>query len=242
MASNTLLTSDPQAVPQPLYSDSSTAMAALGQRVVTPDGRVFRYVKNGAVAMVPGKLYQSAAEVTANENLAVAAGAVGDTSITTTSTVTLTANQLAGGYVVVTTSTGAGYQYQIAGHAAVTSAVVTINLVDPLLTTLAASTSKIDLIPNPFSGVILNAVPVTANVIGVAVYAVGAGNFGWLQTGGVANVLADGTLTVGSLVGVSSVTAGAVANCAATATTPVGIATTGVATTEYGAIKLLIDQ
>lgn len=66
------------------------------------DGREFMYVLNGAVAQVPGKLYQSPAEVTADENLAVAAAAVGSTTITTTSTVTVTANQYAGGWVAVT--------------------------------------------------------------------------------------------------------------------------------------------
>lgn len=157
---------------QPLQSSSSVKMNFLGQRMASGDGREFMYVLNGAVAQVPGKLYQSPAEVTADENLAVAAAAVGSTTITTTSTVTVTANQYAGGWVAVTVTPGVGYQYRIKSHPAATAAAVTLTLDDPILVALTTS-SKIDLL-NPCSGVIVNPTTATSAPIGLAVYPVAA--------------------------------------------------------------------
>src|SRR5665213_3040950 len=129
------LSSDLLVNPQDLYDISVAGTtntggvfgdgATLGALATTGDGRYFRYSVAGAVAYVPGKLYQSPAEVTGNENLSIAAAAIGATQIVTTSTVTVTANQYAGGWALITTSTGAGYMYQIGSHAAATSAVVT---------------------------------------------------------------------------------------------------------------------
>lgn len=216
----------------------------LGQRAVTGDGRAFRYVLAGATALVPGNLQQNAAEATSLENLSIAAAAVGDTSITTTSTVTVTANQLAGGYVIVTVTPGQGYMYQIAGHAAATAAVVTLNLTDPIQVALTTS-SKIDLVPNPYSGVIVNPTTATGMPIGVAVAAVPATYYGWVQTEGVASILADGNITVGTQVIASNGTAGAVepqvAGASSVIQANVGTAMTGIATTEYGAVQLILD-
>ena len=213
--------------------------ATLGNLATTGDGRYYRYVVAGATALVPGKLQQSSVEATGNENLAVAAAAIGATSITTTSTVTVTANQLTGGYVMVTTSTGAGYQYQIGTHAAATSAVVTLNLVDPIIVALDTN-SRVDLIPSPFNGVILNPTTATGTIVGVAVAATPATYYGWVQTKGPSNVLADGTIVVGEEVGASAGTAGAV-KATAGVVADVGYAITGVASTEYGSIFLNIS-
>lgn len=213
--------------------------AMLGALATTGDGRHYRYVLAGASALVPGKLQQGSAEVTGNENLAVAAAAIGATSITTTSTVTLTANQLTGGFVMVTTSTGAGYQYQIGTHPAVTSAVVTLQLVDPIIVALDTN-SRVDLVPSIYSNVIINPASASGNPVGVAVAATPATYYGWVQCRGVANVLADGTVTVGTTVVASNGTAGAVEAFTGVQQV-VGIAVTGIATTEYGAIALTIS-
>lgn len=242
MASQTLMTGDPQSIPQNLFSDSATPQAQVGQRVVSPDGRVFRYVKNGTTtAVVVGKVYSASAEITANENLSIAAAAIGDTQIVTTSTVTVFANQYAGGYAMITTSTGLGYSYLISSHAGASSAVVTFNLVDPIQVALTTS-SKLDVVASPFSGIVVAPTTVSGAPVGVGVYPITAGYYGWIQSGGVANVLADGTVTVGSEVAVSVATAGAAGVTVAATQTPIGIALTGIATTEYGAVKLLLDQ
>lgn len=222
-----------------LVTNAANEAATLGCLATTGDGRYFRYVIAGAVALVPGKLQQSSAEVTGNENLTAVAGAIGATSIVSTSTVTITANQMTGGYAVITTGTGAGYQYQIGTHAAFTSAAPTLSLVDPLIVAID-TTSRIDLVPSPFTGIIVNPTTATGTIAGVACAATPISYYGWVQTKGPATVLAQGTIVVGEEVGASATTAGAIV-----ATTgvlaDVGYAITGIATTEYGAIFLNIS-
>lgn len=226
----------PQVVGQALFSSSSTQLHALGEVVNTNDGRAFRYAKAGATALVPGTLQQSAAETTAHQNLTSAAAAIGDLS-TITSAITVTANQYAGGYLLVTVTPGQGYQYKIKGHAAATAAAVTLNLEDAINIALTTS-SRYDLVANPNSAVVINPTTATSAPAGVAVYPVVASEFGWLQIAGVANILSDGGSTVGTNVSASNATAGAV-EAAVTAQAIVGIAVSGVATTEYGAFRLL---
>ena len=222
-----------------MWSTNSDA-AKLGALATTGDGRYYRLAIAGATALVPGNLQQSSVEVTANEALTVAAAVAGATSITTVSTVTVSANQYQGGYVAVTESTGIGYLYEIAGHAAASGAVVTLNLVDPLITALAASTTQIDLVANPFNRVIINPTSATGVITGVAVAATPAYYYGWLQTKGPANVLAQGTIVVGEQVGASSTTPGAVVATSGVLA-DVGYAITGIAATDYGAVFLNIS-
>lgn len=234
------LTSDILINPQDLFdttsANSSSDATQLGALATTGDGRYYRFVTAGATALVPGKLQQSPAETTGWENLAVAAAAIGATSVTTTSTVTVTANQLTGGYALVTTSTGVGYQYQIGTHPAATAAVLTFNLVDPIIIALDTN-SKLDLIANPYGSVIVNPATASGIPVGVAVAATPIGGYGWIQTRGVANVLADGAIVVGTAVVASNATAGAVEALTGVQAI-VGTAVTGISTTEYGAINL----
>lgn len=225
-------------VAQQLLSESSTALHDIGSLIHSNDGRSYRYCKAGGTALVAGKLQQSSAEDTTNfQNLTCAVSALGATSITTTSTVTLTVNQLAGGLLTVTAATtGAGFLYKIKSHAAATAAVVTFNLEDPVAVA-TTGTVTIDTAPNAYSAVIVNPTTASSAAIGVAVYNITAAYFGWLQVGGVASILNDGGSTVGTNVSASNGTAGAV-EAAVTAQGAIGIALTGVATTEYGLVKL----
>jgi len=235
----TQLCNDIMIVEGDLTSNSSTPQTTVGSRAVSPEGRVFRYAKAGAVALVPGTLLQAPAEATGNEDLAVAAAAAGATTVTTTTTVTVTANQYAGGWMVVTVTPGQGYQYKIKSHPAATAAAVTLTLEDPIQVALTTS-SRVDLVANPYNGVIINPTTATNAPIGVAVYPISIGYFGWIQVGGPAAVLADGTVTVGTSVVASNGTAGAV-EAATGVQAPVGIAMEGIASTEYGMIKLSIE-
>ncbi len=239
------LSSDILINPQDLFDITvSTAGTQLGALATTGDGRYYRYALAGASALVVGKVQQSAVEATGNEALAIAAAAVGATQIVTTSTVTVTANQYQGGYVAITQTPGLGYLYQIAGHAAVTSAVLTINLVDPIIVALTTAT-QIDLVSNKYASVIINPVSgsATGTVAGVAVAATPATDYGWLQVRGIANVLADDAITVGTAVQTSDTVAGAVTNgnVSAGVYPCVGIAVTGIADTDYGAVDLNIS-
>lgn len=235
---STQLTGAITVVAQQLHSESSTALHDIGSLIHSNDGRSYRYCKAGGTALVAGKLQQSSAEDTTNfQNLTCAVSSAGATSITTTSTVTLTANQLAGGLLTVTAATtGAGFLYKIKSHAAATAAVVTFNLEDPVVVA-TTGTVTIDAAPNPYSAVIVNPTTASSAAIGVAIYNITAAYYGWLQVGGVASILNDGGSTVGTNVSASNATAGAV-EAAVTAQGAIGIALTGVATTEYGLVKL----
>lgn len=223
---------------QSLFSSSADKLHRLGEIIFSNDGRAYRYAKAGGTTLVIGKLQQSAAEVTADQDVAIAAAAIGATQIVTTGTLTVTANQYAEGLAVVCDDTGEGYQYLISSHAAATAAVVTFNLSDPIVIALTTSTT-IDFVRNPYSAVIVNPTTLTSSPVGVCIYPITNAQFGWLQVGGIATILADGANAVGANLVASNGVAGAVEDAATPGAQPlVGIAHTGAADTEYGAVKL----
>lgn len=235
---SSFLTGVAQVAAQPLYSSDSKQYHKLGETVAANDGRWFRYCKAGGTALVAGKLQQSSAEDTGTQNLTAVAAAVGDTTIAASSTVTVTANEYAEGFAIVTVTPGVGQQFKISGHAAYTAAAPTLSISDPVRVALT-TTSRIDLVRNPYSAVIVNPTTLTSGPIGVAIYPVVASEYGWLQVGGVATVLADGANAVGSNLVASNGVAGAVEDAASPGAQPlVGIAQTGAADTEYGAVRL----
>ena len=227
-------------IAQGLHVESSVQMQNLGAIAFANDGRVFKYAKAGATALVAGNLQQSRVEDTGDQALAVAAAALDATSVTTTSTVTVTANQYAEGYLVVTSTSSPGYAYKIAGHAAATGAVVTINLVDPIKVALTA-TSTIDLVPNNYDGVIINPTSQTGLIAGVATFVVTAAYFAWLQVQGPCAVEAQNALTVGLDVVASNDDNGCVESITDGAhelLPHVGTAITGAADGEFGLVEL----
>jgi len=231
----TQLTGSISVAGQSLYSSSATAAHRIGETVSANNGNVYRYSKAGAVALVPGTLQQGPAEVTAHQNLTAAAAAIGETTIVT-SAITTTADQYLNGWLVVTVTPGQGYNYAIKSNTVGTSAACTLTLEDGIQVALTTS-SRYDLVANPNNGVVINPTTATSCPSGVAIYPVAIGAFGWLQIGGVATILSDGGSTVGTNVSASNATAGAV-EAAVTAQAAIGVAVTGVATTEYGSFRL----
>lgn len=244
MGNQSALTGAVTVAAQGIFSESSTQLHRIGEAVHSNDGRIFRYAKVGGTALAAGKLYQSRAEDTTNfQDLTCAVSSVGATSITTTSTVTLTANQLAGGFLTVTSATtGAGFTYRIESHAAASAAVVTFNLADPVVVA-TTGTVKIDAHPNPYDAVIVAPTTSTSAMAGFAVYNVTAAYFGWLCTHGPTAALAQGTIVVGDdCTPAESTNAGAIGPKAdATLSETVANALTGIATTEYGLVFARID-
>lgn len=212
----------------------------IGAYAVTGDGRGFRYTLVGSTALVPGKLYQASAEDTTNlENLAVVSTGTSSVQVVTTTSTTVAANLLVGGFLTVTTGVGSGYTYKIASNPVSSAGSLTINLEDALFTNLT-STSRLDIVQNPYANVVVNPTTASSAPVGVAIFPVNAGSYGWLQTHGPVGILADGTITVGQPVGASVATAGAIVKAQGTATV-IGNAITGIATTEVGEIFLTID-
>lgn len=232
--------------PQELFTTSATQGTDIGALATAGDGRYFRYFLNGAVTTVPGKVYQGPAQDATNQSpaggLAVAAAAIGATTVTLTGTLTLTANQLAGGYMSVCITPGQGYLYKVASNTAVTAAAnCVVTLEDPIQVALTTS-SKVVFQQNNYNGCVVAPATLTAAPAGVPITAVTNAQYGWMQTHGNASCLVTGTLAsaglaVGVLVGG---TIGSLAPCIAG--TPVLGYTSGIcATTEYDIVFLTID-
>lgn len=227
------------------HSSSTTPEHSLGTIGVTPDGRKFRYaLNNSSSAAVAGELQQGRAQDTGDQSLLVAATAIGATQVTTVGTVTVTANQYANGYLVATGEggTGNGLYYRIKSHPAATAAVVTLTLYDPIKVAFTTST-QIDLVPNLYDGVIQYPTTASSAPAGVAMIALPAGSYGWLQTGGPGLVLADasGAVTVGAALTASNQTAGSVEDGDSDTQPIIGYAMTGIAQAEFGLAHLILD-
>jgi phosphohistidine swiveling domain-containing protein len=206
------LSGNPVGIGQEIFSSSATAAHSVGTLATDNFGRKFRYVKAGAVALVPGKVQQAPAQVTEHDQLTPSAAAIGATQVTVTlGSTAATANQYAGGWIHIDTTPGQGYAYPIEGHpAADASATLTVTLGQPIQVALTTS-SRVTLVPNPYNGVIVSPVTtLTGAVVGVGVYPVAIGEYGWIQTGGPCCTLIAGTPGVGLAVVVPGTAAGAV--------------------------------
>ena len=236
-----------QVVPQDVFATSTTQGTDLGAYATTGDGRVFRYGRAAATALTAGLLVQGPAEDTSNlENLIPTASAIGVKTVTLSTTPTIGANQLSGGYLAVTTGAGYGYMYKIAGNTVstgittATSPVITLE--DPLQAALVLATSKVDLYPNPYGAIVVNPTTATSDPLGAVVTAIAGSAYGWIQTHGpVTLTVGAGGLTVGGPVVPSATTAGQVIAMATTAQIQIGTAVTGVAANESGMVSLSLD-
>jgi hypothetical protein len=196
-----------------LHASESVASQALGQRGEDKYGRKFRYVKAGGTALVEGNLLQSPAHVTDFTGMAVAvAAAVGATQVTVTlGSTAATKDQFAGGELVVSEAAGIGQVFKIVGNtAASASASCVVYLEEPIRTALTTS-SKATLHLNDYNGVIVSPTTRTGKTVGVAIFAIPASKYGWIQTGGPSAALSDATVPVlGGGVSPSTTTAGCV--------------------------------
>jgi len=240
------LTGDPVSAGQALYTSSATQIHNLGERMVTPIGNVYRYVKAGAVDLVAGNWLQSPAQIADHQNIApTATFAIGATAVTVTlagSTVA-TANQYAGGQMVVTITPGLGQQINISGHpAAGAGATLTLQLSEPLRVALT-TTTRVDLCPNQWNGVIQSPVTtLTGSPVGVAVSIIAANEFGWVQRGGQCGALIAGTPAVGAAIVLPGSAAGAaVVDPANAAVAMVGVMTSTGGNGECNGVLLTLE-
>lgn len=234
---------------QSLYEESSTQNHMLGTRLDLGDGRVFRYTKNGATALAAGKLIQCAVPVANHLNCAAyAAAAVGAMKVSVTLGATaLTINYYAEGYMHCNDVSPEGHIYKISHHlAADASAVVVVNLFDPIVKALTTS-SEVTLTKHPNDGVVI--APnggLTQPIIGVPIIDVTASYYFWAQTWGSCAVLTQGTVVVGMGVGLGGTADGAcgpiaiTGNAAADTAQSVGVVRQVNASTEYSLIDLRI--
>ncbi len=232
--------------PQDLFTSVATQGTDLGAYATAGDGRGYRYVLNGAVTQVPGKIYQGPAQDATNQTpaggLATAAAAIGATQVTITTSTTFTANFLAGGYMSVAVTPGQGYLYKIKANTAVSSAAnMVVTLEDPIQVALTTA-SRVLFNLNPFQGTVVAPGTITGTIIGASIFPIVNAQYGWVQTHGQASCLVTGTfasagLAVGMLVGG---TIGSLAPAIA-GTNVLGYTMTIGATGEYDFVFLTID-
>lgn len=178
-------------------------------------GRRYRWVKAGAVALVVGNVIQAPAMVANHIDLTPVAASIGDEYIDVALGATAaTENQYAFGQAIISTTPGLGYGYGISGHkAADASATLRLNMFKSDKVQVALTTSsRVYLMPNPYNGVIQAPVTtLTGAIVGVCVYPIGIGEYGWIGVGGVFPVLIAGTPAVGQALSSPSSAAGAAA-------------------------------
>lgn len=204
-------------------STDASLETLVGTRWDLSDGREVRLgqVASGTT-VVPGKIYQSPALVADHQNLATTAvvaysnnGNVPASVTATLGATAVTANQYAGGFLIVNDATGEGQTLKIASHpAADASATCKFTLEDGPTTALVAATSEVSLVPADGNGVIIMPTTATGAVFGASLYNMAASTYGFFVTRGITAVLNDATaaITIGSAVSCSNATAGAVEN------------------------------
>lgn len=227
---------------QNLYDQVSSPSVnhTFGELIYSNDGRAFRYARAGDTDLLSAKLMQAKAENTSDQNLSIAAAASGDSTIVTTSTVTVDENEYAGGSVIVTVTPGLGEIYAISGHLAAAAAALTINLADNVETALTTS-SKIDLVANPYKDIIVNPTTATSAPIGVTVVALTSGSSGWIGVAGHQPVVASAAVVVGTPVIAHQVAGGdgAVSEVAdGSQNNVIGFSLSGIAADEAGIIHM----
>lgn len=230
-----------------LFQTSTDAALAtlVGTRWDLADGREVTLVKAGAVALDAGKLMQDAAIVPNHQNIAVTAyqaysanGNVPAKVTVTLGATAATANQYAGGFVVVNDANGEGQTLRIASHPAADSAgSLVITLEDGANTALTTS-SEVCLLPAHGKDVIIQPTTVTGAQVGVTLCPIAAGAYGFVVSRGLVSCLAQGAIGVGLGLSIGSV-AGAVAVAAAT-TARLGFAAQAGVDTEYRAVYVNI--
>ncbi len=129
-------------------------------------------------------------------------------------TLTVTADQYAGGYVSITSGTGIGFQYRIRGCTATNNPVsgdAYLELYDKLVVAVDSNTG-LQISGLPYANLEIVDDSDDRLAVGVPVTNNSIGSYGWVQTYGTATVLQDASIPViGGQVYVSSNTNGAIA-------------------------------
>lgn len=218
----------------------------VGQKMFFDDGREFRYSQAGAVAVVPGKLYQAPIPVANHVLQTPSAAVVGARTVTLAlGAAAVTADQYKGGFLAIdlATNTGFGHIYGIDTHPAVASSgSFAIPLTSSVQVAISTQANSVSLVPNTYRGVILAiATTPTAKHAGFSVKAIPISNFGWLCTKGPVMCLTTGTIVIGQKVIPSTTTGAVIVEGAFSVYPTVGEVVRVAVTTAYSTINALID-
>ena len=158
----------------------------IGDRVVLPDGREFRYAKSSGVC-ASGQACDFVATGFQSYSTPLVAAAVGDTSVTVTAGthVALAKDDLRGGYFI---SWPAALKDQFRGiignDAADADAAFKIYLDGPLTVALVAATTGLEVYENPYASLVTGSNAAKGKAGIPAVYVGAASTYFWVQTKG----------------------------------------------------------
>lgn len=176
----------------------------LGTLGVDRQSAIYAWTQAGASNLTQGQVTVSPAKVANHTNLALDAAsniAVGSTKITVDLGGTAaTADQYAGGNIVINDGAGKGQTLAIQSTSAQTSTTgaVDVYLVDPVGVALSLSDTKVSLVPNKWSASIVHPGSSSAYFCnGVPEVPVTASYFYWSKLRGEASVLSDGVIAKG---------------------------------------------
>ena len=173
-----------------LYEQNAVAQYDVGTRLVTPDGRVFRYAKAGETLSLGMKYGVKNGNILVTEKASiVSACAAGATSLTVTFNgdfwdTAIDANELRGGYISLYDSTTTRNQRLIISNTAVTSSggACTIGIDGPIGTAVT-STFNCEVLANPYIKVIQENSG-SSSVMGMPTILATEDYYFWIQTWG----------------------------------------------------------
>lgn len=223
--------------------DSAIGPYALGTKYLL-DERTFRYTLNGATALSTSRLLQMQVPVAGHIDEALDTPAIDATIVSFTNTSdAVDVDEYAEGFFWINDDTGEGHIHRVKSNVAAASGVAgNVILYDPIVVTLGAGATG-SLFNSPFRKVIIHPSPATAMLVGVNPLAITADYYFWMQVGGPAAVLTQGTIVINEKVIDSATVDGAVAPTASTAAGEehyVGVVVVVNANGEHSAIWLAL--
>ena len=185
------------------FTSGASQLFPLGSKLLYGN-TTYRYCKMAATAVTAGKCVTHAASIAHHFDLAPTADvAAGETAISVeTAGTDITLNQYAGGYLYINDGAGEGQMLRIRSNPAhdhSSDPSIVITTYDDLATAITASSStRITLIADPLSALIVQAATTTGATMGVTAVDMAASHFGWMAVSGPQAVLTSGTLVVGN--------------------------------------------
>jgi len=225
------------------FTSGASQLFPLGSKLLYGN-TTYRYCKMAATAVTAGKCITHAASIAHHFDLAPTADvAAGETAISveTAGDTDITLNQYAGGYLYINDGAGEGQMLRIRSNPAhdhSSDPSIVITTYDDLATAITASSStRITLIADPLSALIVQAATTTGATMGVTAVDMAASHFGWMAVSGPQAVLTSGTLVVGNHA-VPLGAAGAVGPAAGDVIQVIGTVMIVNVTTDYSLINL----
>lgn len=209
------------------YESNSNPKWALGTMMPDQRGNVYRYVHFGAAVNAGEIVAQDFSESSQDDSLTslvdpgsavaipgdnLSAGKIGSKFVEMTLS-DVTADQFAGGDLLITTGTGKGFTYRIRGNTATgnpATATMRMELYKPLQSAIDA-TSGAMLIGSRYANCEISSSATDNDIAGVAMNYHDADNFGWVLTKGRTLVKRDATtIAQGDILSLSQSVSGAV--------------------------------